>query len=738
MSFRSEHIYNDYMSRQQTVRQADTQYALITIYRTNQGYTDYHSGDTGIPLTSKYSELKQYNNKFKKNNYFSWKVYHIEDLPNTAVLKDKSYDFTVEYEGKTEVDHTDTKSKKKKSSSKDSKSKSSDSSTGGSSSSTDDSSSDTTSKTTTVTTKESTVTIHPDVDYLGKPTVERKVAVKKTKDLKYGVMEITYDAPEYGDYSIEYLYSSNEDNILENDIYIDGKKQKRQHECKGLYQIMNRYIHRVKLDKGKHTISFKLDSRTIIFALGVKKVETFKADTLNDNYMTLSEFNMDISETFGVNEATIKLFYSDMMIQKGKPYFTELNQSGYIFDYRDEVNIQVKDSTGKLRRVFGGYVSSIELDADGLEVILHCADRLIDCQNKYTFLELNYLGGSKAPATTDSNTSKSSTVDNDADTYSASRKRYFTMRGDLFDYLAKTTEIPLNTNINSSGEYLYDNDYESRFDRYYTDPAFAERMFDNYITDKDKKNDADYSKKGDWNYWLATAKNIIVSNDSSSSKTKTPYIQLRNSAKSGQHQEITIWDTTYSKGGLKPLPKSYLNINDRPYFVIYYGLGDPKSEYQVCTTTETNGGSDVVGDSNGFGDGTVTMDQIAAVGASFHYGGAGSGHDPIKAWNMYHMNKGCTGDCYDVTAWAYYVYNFKAGIWARDIVGRGDAGSGTHHVIQIRSNGKWVFPEWYHRCTTNLRLTDEMKQGKYHVARDVPTGRFKYPAYRNPWYGNHS
>lgn len=735
MSFRSEHIHNDFMSREQTVRQADTQYALITIYRTNQGYTDYYSGDTGIPCKSKYPELKQYNNKFKKDSYFAWSVYHIEALPQESVLKDKSYDFTVEYEGKTEVDHTDTKSKKKKSSKK-SDSKSNSGSTSGSSNSTsnDDSSSDTTSKTTTVTKKESTVTIHPDVDYLGKPTMERKVAVRKTKGLKYGVMEITYDAPEYGDYNIEYLYSSNEDNILENDIYIDGVKQKRPHTCYGYYQVMNRYIQRAKLQKGKHTISFKIDSRTIIYALGVRKVETFKADTLNDNYLTLNSFSLDKSEEFNVTEATVDLFYSDMMVQKGKPYYTELNNSGYLFDYRDEINIQVKDNTGKLRRIFGGYISSISLDEDGLDVTLNCADRLIDCQNKYTFLEMNYDGGSTSSNVVSSGDSSTSSDNN----YSSSRKRYFQREGDMLEYLAKTTETPLQTNIDEKGYFSYDS-YENKYYSPYTYGGdYDYKLLDSHITDKDKKNDVDYGKKADWNYELATAKNIIVSNDSSSSKTKTPYIQLRNGARSGQHQEITIWDPLYSKGGIKPLPKKYLNINNHPYFVVEYGLGDPKSTYQVCTTTETNGGSDVVGDSNGFGDGTVTMDQIAAVGASFHYGGAGSGHDPIKAWNMYHMNKGCTGDCYDVTAWAYYVYNFKAGIWARDIVGRGDAGSGTHHVIQIRSNGKWVFPEWYHRCTTNLRLTDEMKQGKYHVARDVPTGRFKYPAYRNPWYGNHS
>ena len=688
MSFRSSHIRNEFMSRQQTVRQADTQYALVTIKRVNQGYTQvYYKENGAVKLKSKYDNLKKYNNKFKTSGYYAWAVYHMEQLPNYSTLKDPKYQYTLEENDKSKVEKKTTTSDGTKTSKNSSKTNTSTKKT----TSTDNKSKvDKTKVTTTV--KGVTTTITKDVNYEGKPVFERETLVYKTKGLKYGVLEIEYEAPEYGDYSIEVLYGAVSDSILDNDMYIDDVKQKRGMDWNAYREIMNRHINRLKLKKGKHTISFKLDSRSIIYGFVIKKIETFKADTMNDEYLTLWSFNLDrSSDTLNVTEATVNLLFENFMDNAGKPYFCDKNASGLLFDYRDEVTIKVKNNNGDMVNVFGGYVSSIELDEDGLQVQLSCADRLIDCQNRYTLAELLYRGGDS---------------EKDQKDYSLSKKRFFMKYGDIVDFLLESTEIPIKNNVNDrtgdvAGEYEL----------------------------KGASVEFKGEKTATWKNVAKTAKNIKVSTDSSDSKTRTKYMELRNQPKKNLHEEITLFDYTKNKFNL-----DYYNFNTRPYLTIEYAMGDPKVSYQVCSST--GDGSNVAGDNNGFGDGSVTMKQISDVAVTFNYGGRIGDHDPVHAWNVYHMNKHQTGDCYDVTAWAYYVYNFKAGIWARDVVGKGDAGSGTHHVIQIRSNGKWVFPEWYHHCATNLRLTEAMKNGDYKVARDVPTGKLKYPAYHNNWYGN--
>ena len=135
------------------------------------------------------------------------------------------------------------------------------------------------------------------------------------------------------------------------------------------------------------------------------------------------------------------------------------------------------------------------------------------------------------------------------------------------------------------------------------------------------------------------------------------------------------------------------------------------------------------------GDGTWTEQNLEELAPQLQYKHLGSGHDPKKGYDIVTKNK--AGDCYDVTAFAYYVYNFKIGIPCRDIVGKGYGASGTHHVAMIQKDGQWVFPSWYDKVTTNLKVTSGMKNGDYKVSREPPTNG-QIPEYRNDWYGNRS
>lgn len=142
------------------------------------------------------------------------------------------------------------------------------------------------------------------------------------------------------------------------------------------------------------------------------------------------------------------------------------------------------------------------------------------------------------------------------------------------------------------------------------------------------------------------------------------------------------------------------------------GLDDMVIDY-------TNISSD--GDGGVSGDGSMTEDEAWDIASSWSYGGIGTQHDPEKAWQMLGTKKGGSADCFDATAWLYYVYNFKIGIPARDICyASSSASSGTHHTIQIKKNGKWIDPPQYDKVTRNLRVIKS--RPSQHICREPPSG----------------
>lgn len=142
------------------------------------------------------------------------------------------------------------------------------------------------------------------------------------------------------------------------------------------------------------------------------------------------------------------------------------------------------------------------------------------------------------------------------------------------------------------------------------------------------------------------------------------------------------------------------------------GLDDMVIDY-------TNISSD--GDEGVSGDGSMTEDEAWDIASSWSYGGIGTQHDPEKAWQMLGTKKGGSADCFDATAWLYYVYNFKIGIPARDICyASSTASSGTHHTIQIKKNGKWIDPPQYSQVTSLLGVIKS--RPSQHICREPPSG----------------
>lgn len=166
------------------------------------------------------------------------------------------------------------------------------------------------------------------------------------------------------------------------------------------------------------------------------------------------------------------------------------------------------------------------------------------------------------------------------------------------------------------------------------------------------------------------------------------------------------------------------------------GLRDDTISWNNSTS---NNDSNTGGGGNMTGDGSMTWEECWEVAQTWPYGGWGSNHDPKLAWDTMGTKKGHSADCYDATAWLYYVLNFKVGVPARDVVGPGTGQSGTHHVIQTKKDGDWSFPEVeYHDMDSGLGLTSRMKGGDYKVSREPPSANGDIPQYRNDWYGNRS
>ena len=164
------------------------------------------------------------------------------------------------------------------------------------------------------------------------------------------------------------------------------------------------------------------------------------------------------------------------------------------------------------------------------------------------------------------------------------------------------------------------------------------------------------------------------------------------------------------------------------------GLDDEIVDWNNKKTVSKGGGSSQSSDENVNGDGSMTEDQLWDIYKTFVYGGWGSGHDPKKAWEKMGTTKGASADCYDATAWAYYCYNFKVGIPARDICYHSDsAPSGSHHTIQIKKNGNWIDPPQLGEITSGLGGGPKGKD--FHVCREPPNGD-SIPEYKRCPYSN--
>ena len=386
----------------------------------------------------------------------------------------------------------------------------------------------------------------------------------KSKDtINDMVFNIKYNVAENGYYRMDYIYEQsnhihdNKNNtgkdlvgnvkMVNNDSTIWDSSRK----FDGENNVIKRIEHFRNLDKGTLELTLEVPHNCYFLGVIIRKVvkyvgDNYYGDALGSeegNLMLLSS-TLSLSDMTKPSELTCEIGYDDAFECDESP-------SGFYMDYHDEVNFYVKDNDNNVQQVFGGYISSILPDSNRTKLTLHCADRLVDGQNKYVLDQMVLQGGTKSQSD---------------DEYSDAMTKNFTSYPQALKYLCDLHEITLKSNIS-----------------------------------KDYTVDGEKYHKG---VSITFGKNKKIKTVKATNGYSTPYknyIMLRNNSSSATKQTWSLYDA--SKVAKKP-PK----ITEYPYLHITYGLGSPKTELK-SKTTETVDTSETTAGSQKFGKCGVSSDK---------------------------------------------------------------------------------------------------------------------------------
>ena len=276
----------------------------------------------------------------------------------------------------------------------------------------------------------------------------RGMKVIKSKNKDRLILKFKYDAKQTSDnYRLEFLFANTyltptekkkNTSLKSNaEIYIDGV---RQDSSKGSYWNsndvnFNRHHQYVHLDKGTREIEYRLVSNSVFIGLSIKKFDIYEAKRHNnkDDILTMIKATVEHSNEFGINTMSAEFMYHHELDEKLLPTDPNANRSGLVFDYRDEINLTVTDTEGVPQRVFGGFISTAEVDDDLTRITLECADRLIDLDRRYNLSEVNL----KEKITEEG-------INYD---YGVDYLKDYNYYSGALKYLLKSTELPLKTNV---------------------------------------------------------------------------------------------------------------------------------------------------------------------------------------------------------------------------------------------------------------------------------------------------
>ena len=364
------------------------------------------------------------------------------------------------------------------------------------------------------------------------------------------VFDLTYNCLEEGEYRIDLVYEQS------NHIYSKGNTSKDllgHWKCSqednvifdndALFSGENNVIKRIctfkHLNRGVTDLRFEVPFNCYFMGAIIRKVKTFVGDNYYGNALGSEEGNLVLTSASVSNSDMVKPTEVQAEILYDDALECDLSPSGFYIDYHDEVNFYVKDNDNEVRRVFGGYISSILPDSDRTKLTIACADRLVDGQNKY-ILDLMAL--------------KQGTKSQKDDEYSDSMTKNFDNYPQALKYLCDIHEVTLKSNIT-----------------------------------KDFTVDGEKFHKGVSITYGSNKKIKKVETTNGYSKASKNYILLRNKPSSEKKQVWTLYDAS-------KVAKTPPNITQYPYMHIIYGLGDVKTETkskqsEKVDNSETSAGS---------------------------------------------------------------------------------------------------------------------------------------------------
>lgn len=338
---------------------------------------------------------------------------------------------------------------------------------------------------------------------------------------------------------------------IESITYTNAKKKKKTLTCKsfglGTY-TGNDLTHNkaytdltIPSDAVNRTITIKLkmntkSGNTYWHGLSVKKLRYYYADRHlgSKNELTIKKAKISHTNELDVDTLTVEIMYYHGLDAP----LTEYGQSGYVFDYRDEINFFITDINGVDKQVFGGYISSVDVDADLTTMTISCASRLIDLENRYSLTEtyINYVEPK------DSVYNKKQNLILDVNNYK-----------EISKYMCENSELPLKCNTGDLDK-----------------------------TNNNKKIKVTYGSK----------KKIKKLNYYKNSEVKfnKNNLYLRNRPEIGLFQEVLLLDSKQLSQDIILSTQSVSNKNKKGMnaMKITYGLGE--KEYSVNTAT-TDGNS---------------------------------------------------------------------------------------------------------------------------------------------------
>jgi len=326
------------------------------------------------------------------------------------------------------------------------------------------------------------------------------------------------------------------------------------------------------LDVGKQNLSIELPYNCYFLGTRITRVITLTGDITDspETVLMLKDVEFTLSNKADPVEAKVEIGYNNLLENS-------YSDSGYYFNYADEINIYAKETADandlNIIRRFGGYVTSWDINEDKSNLTLNCSDRLQDGEAKYMLATMLILEG---------------TSDKTKDTEKYYKPISFNTYGQALKYICDAYELTLKSNISKN--------YLVAGEKYHTGLSLK------------------FGKKKD-------IKKVATSNAKATMQKN--FVTVRNNSSGKKKQSITLYN---AKDHVKKYPVCLREIGKDSFLTFHmtYGLGDPKTESKSTTITSKSSGTG----SQNFSKCGVSADKkyVMAIGTvssardSGHYG----------------------------------------------------------------------------------------------------------------------